>query len=160
LDRIQNRLRIVAIQQTAEAAEDGAFFASATAGLGGGGGDAAGQAAQGQGLKPDAAGTTQGGEEEPFAAEERALDFAHVLDVVIDAGLEGHDAAGIDADDFAGGEFALVDGAAGMNEGEAVALEPFQDKSFPAKKPRSQSFGKRDAQAHAFGGAEEGVFLR
>src|SRR5262245_19855211 len=98
---------VVAVEEAAEAAEQRAFLASTAAALAGCADDAVSHAAEGQRLEPDMAGAAQGGEEEAFAAEQRGLDLADELNVELDRGLEGHDAAGIDAQGFADAELLL-----------------------------------------------------
>ena len=46
-----------------------------------------------------------------------------------------------------------------MDEGQTVALEALHDEALSAKKTGPQAFLKRDADTHAFRGAEERVFL-
>src|ERR1051326_9048376 len=151
--------RVVAVEQPAEAAEDGAFLASVAARARGGGDNAVGHSAEGEGLEPDAAGPPQGGEKEAFAAEEGGLDLADVLDVEIDLGLEGDDAAGVDPQEFAGAEFALVDRAAGVEKRPAITLQSFHDKALAAEEADADLAVEGDAHAHAAGRAQEGVLL-
>src|SRR5262249_29036091 len=73
--------------------------------------DATREARERERLEPDLPGSRQRREEDPFAAEDRRLDLADVLDVVADGRHEGHDAAGVDAHLLAGSELELVDGA-------------------------------------------------
>src|SRR5436305_1035831 len=65
---------VVAVDQPAEAAEDGAFFASAATGLRCGCVDAAGETRERQRLQPDFSWTAQRCEEKSFTAEQRCLD--------------------------------------------------------------------------------------
>jgi len=49
---------------------------------------------------------------------------------------------------------------AGVDEGEAVAGEPLHDEAFAAEQADPEPLLERDADAHALGGAKEGVLLR
>src|SRR4029450_14019282 len=89
--------------------------------------------AERQGLQPDLSRAAQRREEEPFAAEERGLDAADHLNVVVHGRLQGDDAARVDPDELARRERALVDRPAGMNEGETVPFEPLHDEAFAAE---------------------------
>src|SRR5687768_11183894 len=60
------------------------------------------QSRERQRLEPDRPRAGDGGEEESLAAEERVLDAAGHLDVVLHTGLERDDAAGVDAERLAG----------------------------------------------------------
>ena len=96
-----SRLRIVPVNEVADASENGPLFAPAAADPGSGGDNAAGKPAEREGLEPNAAGATKGCEEQTFTAEKRGLDFANKLDVVVDCWLESNNAAGIDTQQFA-----------------------------------------------------------
>ena len=63
--------------------------------------DAIGQSRERQRLEPDPAWPGHRREEQSFAAEQRRLDAADELDVVVDGRIEGDQTAGIDADDLA-----------------------------------------------------------
>src|SRR5437762_13207660 len=154
------RSGIISIQQPAQTAQDRAFFLSPPPSLRRGGRNPSGQPAERQRLQPDMARTAQRGEEETLATEKSALDFAHVFDVVIHAGLKGHNASSIHADDFARLQLPFVDRPARVNECQAIALQPFQDEPFPAKQARTEALGKRNAQANTFSRAKERVLLR
>src|SRR5690606_21097504 len=140
----------VAVEHAAEAAEDGAFAALIAAGTRGGGDDAVGEAGEGQRLQPDFAGAAQGGEEQTFAAEERGLHPADKCDVVVDAGLESDEAAGVDAAHFARTGDAFVERAAGVKEGPAVALQALHDEAFATEEAGADAFVEGDADADAF----------
>src|SRR4051812_36032331 len=108
--------RLPAIDQIAEAAnavEDRALFLAPALALRGRGVDAVRHAAERQGLQPDASGALQRREEDAFPAEQRRLDPADELDVVVDAWLQRDQATGIDAQRFAGGQVEGVNRAAG-----------------------------------------------
>ena len=60
------------------------------------------------------------GEEQPFATEDCGLDAPDELDVVLNARLEGDDAAGVDLEGLPRSELALHDRSAGVAEDEAV----------------------------------------
>ena len=72
--------------------------------------------------------------------------------------LEGDQAAGIDAQRFAL-QLALDDGAAGVDEDHAVALQALQDKPLAAEEAGAEPALEGDADLGAGGGTEEGVFL-
>jgi len=145
------------VAEAAKGVEDGTFvFAAAGAGVGE---DAAGEARKWQRLQPHFPGAGEGGEEEAFAAEEGIFDAADETDVVVDAGLEGDETAGIELDGFAGGENAFHERAAGMDEGQPIADEALHDEAFAAEEAAADFFLEGDAELDAAGAAEEGVFL-
>ena len=150
----------IAVDQAAKAAEHGAFAGLASAGAGSGGDDAIGQTREGQGLQPHLTRAPEGGEKQTFPAEEGGLDAAHERDVVIDAGLESDDAPGVDPQAFARLQRALVEGAASMEEGPAIAFEALHDETFTTEGSGANFFIKSDPDAHAFGGTKERVLLR
>lgn len=110
-------------------------------------------------MQPDAAGAAQGGEEQAFTAEQGRLDVADQLDVVVDAALESDDATGVDPEGLANCERALVQGAAGVDESETVTGQALHDEALAAKQAGAEPALKGDADAHAPGGAQEGVLL-
>ena len=90
------RVSCCAVEHTAETAEDRAFRPWRRAREPGTRRhDSVGEPAERQRLQPHAPGPAQRGEEQPFAAEDRRLDLADVLDVVVDGWLERDDTAGI-----------------------------------------------------------------
>ena len=144
----------------AEAAEDRPFVAPAGAGDAGDGlGDAIGQAAERQRLQPHVAGPGERGEEQALAAEERRLHPADELDVVVDRRLHRDQAAGVDAQRLARLELQLVQHAAGVDEGEAVALQALHDEALAAEQAGADLPLEGDADRDALGGAEERVLL-
>ena len=76
-------LTIIPVNNVADGAENGAFFASATAYSRGCGDDSNGKPAERQRLEPHAPGPSQRGKEKSFTAEQRRLDLSDVLNVVI-----------------------------------------------------------------------------
>ncbi len=56
-------------------------------------------------------------------------------------------------------ELALDHGAAGVHEGEAVAVEALQDEAFAAEQAGRELLVERDADRDALGGAQERVLL-
>lgn len=76
----------------------------------------------------------------------------------LDAGLEGHDAAGIDAQQLVV-EALFDDGAAGVHEGFAVAGELLQNEAFAAKQAGPELLVEVQADLGAAGGGQETVFL-
>src|SRR3954466_12332502 len=63
-----------------------------------------GEALDGQGLEPDAAGAGEGGEEDSVASKDQVADSRDALDLEGDRRLEGADMTGVDAEGLAGGE--------------------------------------------------------
>ena len=63
-----------------------------------------GEAGDGERLQPDAAGPGERGQEDAVAAEDQVFDSGDALNLERDRGLEGADVAGVDAEEFAGGE--------------------------------------------------------
>src|SRR5687767_78645 len=104
----RDRSAVVAVEHPAETAKQGSFLASAAGDTRHGRDDAVGETAQGKRLEPHAARSAQRGEEQTLTAKQRGLDLADELDLVVDRRLERHDTAGIDADQLARGERALV----------------------------------------------------
>src|SRR5205085_242451 len=148
-------LTVIAIQKISETAEDGSFFLPASAGAWDGGDDPVRQAAERQRLQPHAAGSPQRGEEQAFAAEQSRLDLAHVLDLVIDGRLKPDDAAGVDADDFSGGQRPFQQRATGVNKRPAVPLQTLHDESLAAEQADAEPPLERDADAHTLRGGEK-----
>lgn len=109
-------------------------------------------------MQPHLAGAAQGGEKQTFTAEEHALEVAGPLDVVVDGRFEGDQAAGVDPQGFVV-ELALDHGTAGVDEGEAVAAQLFEDEAFAAEEADAEFAVEGDVQLGAEGGAEEGVLL-
>ena len=109
-------------------------------------------------MQPHGAVAAQGGEEEALAAEDHGFQVARALDVVLHPGGHGHEAAGIDAEGFAF-QVAADDGAAGVDKGEAVALQALEDEAFAAEQADADFFVESDADGGAERGAEEGVLF-
>src|SRR5262249_23021063 len=124
------------------------------------GDDAPGEPAQRQRLQPHLPGAPQRGEEKPFATEERALDVANVLDVVVDARLKRDEAARVDSQRLARLQFTLDDRAACVDEQKAVALQTLEDESLAAEEARAQAFREGNPDAHALRRAQESILLR
>src|SRR5690606_42143294 len=74
---------------------------------------------------------------------------------LVRSGLKGDEAAGVDPQHFAGTEDAFMEGAAGVEEGPAVALKALHDEAFPAEQTGADPLVEGDADAHALGGAED-----
>ena len=110
-------------------------------------------------MEPDLARAPQRGEEKALAAEERCLDAADQLDVVLHRWLEADDAARVHAKRLARGERALQQGAAGVDKGPAVAGQPLHDETLAAEQTHPEPFLEGDADAHALGRAEKGILL-
>src|SRR5215210_5702384 len=117
---MKNVLAVVPIQQTTQPAEDRSLFAPATPQARHGGDNPVRHPAQGKRLQPDPPGSAQRRKEQPFAAEQRRLDLADVLNLVADGRLKGDDAPGVHPDQLAGRQSSFVERAAGVNEAPAV----------------------------------------
>src|SRR5579863_3648699 len=91
------------------------------------------QALQRHTLDDDVPRTGQHGQKHSLSAEQRGLDAAHELDVVIDCIVEGHDAAGIHVEHLPLLQVEIDEVAAGMDEHRAGPGELFQDESFAAE---------------------------
>ena len=114
-----------------------------------------------QRLEPHLARAAQRREEQALAAEQRGLDAAHHLDVVVHARLHRHDAAGVHAQRLAGGERASP--RACRRRARSTSRRPVsrsQDEALAAEQPGAEALGERDAERHALGGAQERVLLR
>lgn len=139
---------------------ESAFIAPAPAALRSGCEYAARQARERQRLQPHVAGAPQGREEQAFAPEQRGLDLAHVLNIEVDARLIGDHASRIDPQRLSGRELAFQDGAAGVHEHHAVAVELLHDETLAAEETRTQASLEGDPQRHAACGAKKGIALR
>src|SRR5688500_8981150 len=129
-------LELAAVDQVtepADAIEDRAFLQPSALRLRRGGVDAIGHAAERQRLQPDAARPLQRGEEDAFAAEQRRLDAADELDVVVHARLQRHQTAGVDAQRFTRLQIEVLHVAAGVHEAQPVALELLHDEASAAE---------------------------
>src|SRR6185436_4042190 len=142
----------------AEARQQRPFLATAAA-LRSRGEHTAGQAGERQALQPDRARPGHAREEQAFAAEQRCLHFADVLDLEVDARRVGHHAAGIDHQRLPARELALDHRAAGVHEGQAVALELLHDEALAAEEADAQLLLERDAERHAARRAQERILL-
>src|SRR5262245_45392053 len=147
------------VAEPADAIEDRTLFLAPAFALRRGGVDAIRHAAERQRLQPHAAGALQRREEDAFSAEERRLDPADELDVVVDAGLQRHQASRIDAHRLTGSEIEVVDRAAGVHEAEAVAFELLHDEALAAEQADAERVLERDADRHTAGRAQERVLL-
>src|SRR5262249_220221 len=139
--------------------EDRALFLPSATCARGGLVDAIGEAAQGQRLQPHAAGAGERREEDALAAEERGLDLAHELDVVVHRGLERDQAPRVHAQRLAGSEVQLADRPARVREHEAVAVQALHDEALAAEEAHADLLLERDADRDAAGRAEERVLL-
>src|SRR5690606_13455462 len=98
-------------------------------------------------------------EEDAFTAEERGLDLADELDVVVDARLQRQEAAGVDAQRFAGAEIHVVNRAARVHEAQPVAFELLHDEALATEQPDADLALERNPDRDAAGRAEERVLL-
>ena len=87
-------------------------------------------------LYDDAAGPLQRCQKQAFPAEDRGLDAARELDVVVDRLIESDDAAGIHLDDLAHAQRELDEIAARVDERGARPRQLLQNEAFPAEKTR------------------------
>ncbi|AGW12672.1 putative transcriptional regulator [Megalodesulfovibrio gigas DSM 1382 = ATCC 19364] len=149
---------VVAVQQIAQGTEHRAFAAGAAA-LGRSLEHAAGQTGKRERLQPDASRTAQGGKEQPLPAEEGGLDVAGLLNVEVHLRLKGHHAARVHVEHLPRGQLPGNHGAAGVDEGHAVAFQLLHDEALAAKQAGEDAFLKEDADAHAPGGTQEAVLL-
>ncbi len=95
---------------------------------------AAGQARERQALQPDRARPGELGEEQALAAEQRRLDLADILDLEVH--VWRHAPPGSRCRRAASGRpaaRACTTRAAGVHEGQAVAVEPLHDEAFAAE---------------------------
>src|SRR5882672_8855449 len=149
----------VAVEQIAQAAENGSFLAPTATGLRSRGVDPGGEPRERQGLEPHLARAAQGREEQAFAPEQRGLQAAHELDVVGDARHQADEAAGIHAQRLARGERALLEHAARVHEHPAVAGQPLHDEALAAEQADAEALVEGDPERHALGGAQERILL-
>src|ERR1700722_9331557 len=125
-------LKPIAIEKIAQPAEDTALF-TAVAELGTVLDDTAGEGADRPRLQPDLPGTAEDGEEESFPTEHPVADTLDKFYIEVYGRLERDDAAGVYLEDLTGLQFFFNDIAAGMHEGESIAVEFFHDEPFPAE---------------------------
>ena len=104
-------------------------------------------------------GPVQRREEEAFTAEQRRLDAADELDVVVDARLQRHQAARCRRAASRRREIEVLDGAAGVHEAQAVAFELLHDEALAAEQADAELLLERDADRDAAGRAQERVLL-
>ena len=149
----------IVLEQSANAAEHGVLLGMLVAADMRCADDAVGQARQRYRLQPDLARSRQGGEEQAFAAEQGGFDVADVFDIEIHFRRQSNHATGIDAQSLTGLQSLFDDGAAGVDEGVAVAAEFLQDKALAAEEAGAEPFLKRDIKRNALGGAQECIFL-
>src|SRR5262249_27409396 len=100
-------------------------------------------------LHDHASGAAQRRKEKSFAAEERGLDSADELDVVVDCVIESDDRAGVDLQRFARSEVEFDEIASGMDEDGSRAGELFEDESFASKKSGAEFLDEGDVQLRA-----------
>src|SRR6185295_13959054 len=112
-----------------------------------------------QALQPHRSRPGDLGEEEALAAEEGRLDLADVLDLERYVRRQRDEAAGVDEERLAGVQLAAEDRAAGVDEGEAVAVEALHDEALAAEEADRQALLEPDAERDAARGAEERVLL-
>src|SRR5690242_15076190 len=99
-------------------------------------------------------------EKQPLATEERCLDTRNHLDVVVDLLLHRHEASGVDAKRFSGGESDFVQRTRRMEEGQPVALDALENESLAAKESGADTLGKCDRNVRAARRHEERILLR
>ena len=110
-------------------------------------------------LHDDPARTGERGQEQAFPAEDRGSDAAGELDVVIDALVEGDDAAGVDLKDLGGLERELDEIAAAVDEDRPRPGEPFQNESLAAEKARPDALDELDVDLDRVLRAQETIAL-
>src|SRR4029079_5766226 len=98
--------------------------------------------------------------EKPFTAEQRALDVADVLNVVVDARLARHETSRSHTQRFTRLQLAPMNRAARMDEQKTVALQPLENESLAAEEARAEPLRERDTDAHALRRTQERVLLR
>src|SRR6185436_7370879 len=152
-------LAVVPVEQATQTTEHRAFFATASTGFRRRCDDTIGQAAQGQRLKPDMTWPAQRGEKQTFTTKQGRLDLANVLDVELNGGLKGNDAAGVYPQHLARAELLFENRSARVDERPAVSLQALHDEAFSAEKSDAQLAIESDADAHAFGRAKERILL-
>ena len=111
----------------------------------------------GERLQPDAAGAGERGEKDAVAAEDHVFDAGDALNLERDGGLEGADVAGMDAEEFAGGEVFDDELAGEFEPGYALAADLLQEEAVAAEDARAERLLEADAEFDAGGGAEEAV---
>ena len=116
-----------------------------------------GETGDGERLQPDAAGAGEGGEKDAVAAEDHVLDAGDALDLEGDAGLEGADVAGVDAEDFAGREVFDDEFAGEFEPGDALSAGFLQEEAVAAEDACAEGLLEADADLNLRSGAEEAV---
>src|SRR3954469_22918822 len=105
---------------------------------------AVGETREGQRLNPDAARAGQHREEDPFPAENRRLDPADELDVVVDRRIECDETAGVDLQLLAGFQLQRHDRPAAVDEDFTGPLEPLEDEAFAPEEAGAEPLGELD----------------
>jgi hypothetical protein len=116
-----------------------------------------GEARDGQGLEPDAARACESGEEDTVAAEDHVLDAGDALNLEGDAGLEGSDVAGVDAEDFAGGEVLDDDFAGEFEPSHSLPRDLLEKEAVATKDTCTKGLLETYTKLDGRGGAEEAV---
>ena len=106
-------------------------------------------------MQPDSPRPGQCRQEQPFTAEKRVLEAADKLNVVIDARLEGDEAAGVELEGFAGSQGLFAESAAGVDQNDSVSDEFLHDEAFAAEQGDADFLLKRNADLHAASSAQE-----
>jgi hypothetical protein len=149
---------IVPVNEVAQGPQDGPFSLAA-APLGCGLKHPARQTGKGEGLEPYPARALQGRKEESFATEKGGLDAAGLLDVEVNAWLEGHDAPRIHMEGFPSPQGSFQDGATGVYENHAVPVQFLHDEAFAPEEACQDLSLEIDADGDPLGGAEETILL-
>src|SRR6185436_16328776 len=85
---------------------------------------------------------------------------AHVLNLVVDRGLESHDAPRIHANQFARSQSPLQQGAAGVDKGPPVAQQALHDEALASEQADAELALECNADADALRRREKRVLLR
>ena len=111
------------------------------------------EAADGQGLEPDAAGTGEFGEEDAVAAKDHVFEAADEGDLEADAGMEGPNMAGVYAEHFAGLEVFDDDFAGELEPCRAYSADALEEEAVAAEDASTERLLKADAELDLLRGA-------
>lgn len=143
---------LIAVKQVSQGPQYRSFTLAAAADPGSVGNNPIRQAGEGEALEQYRSGAPESGEEKSFTTEKHGFQAAGPLDVIVDSAGEGDNTAGIHPQLFID-QFFGDDGAAGVDEGHAVASQALEDKPFTTEKAGSQSFGECNTDFSSQGSA-------
>jgi hypothetical protein len=114
-----------------------------------------GKSGDGERLQPDSSGASESGEEDTVAAEDHVFDAGDGGDLERDAGLEGSDVAGVDAESFSGLKVADDKFAGEFEPGHALSSDALEQEAVATENSCAERLLEADAELNLRGGAEK-----